>query len=590
MTASSTRFVSLRWRLIVPSFALILILAMIAVYALSRGLSVGAEPSRLNLVRAARNDVMTRTEDALPLIETGDLQGALAALRGSTISDVAIFHGGALLGSTLTTLPAAFAPQLTDSVQSLTIDGRAYFVEAFPLADVTVAVMLPENAPFALEATQQLIALTLVTVAAGVVIALFFITTLILERVNKVRRVAESLAAGDLDARTGMIARDEVGALGRALDLYADRVRERHDGLRDSLRRQRREIAHLSGVLEALPDGIIVQDMSGSVTFMNDRAKSLLNTEQALTQAATASVTDALGTPIAPGLRTLGDPRRIEVEGRILSAQPVAIMSLADQRVGTVTIVRDVTEESRRERAREALLNQLANEIHAPLLETAAMGAMGAMGDHPFPREIERHAGALQKLIVEMREVNTEVDAEAVKAAQRPLPLDTLVWAIANEWRPAAGAANIELRVDIERAGLTVLGDERRLRWALGNIVDNSIKYTPPGGVITLEIKGEEDGMARLRLRDNGAGIAAEELPYIFTRFYRGNPVAKNGRPLRVPGTGQGLTISKTIIEAHGGAITVRSAPGVGTAVYLTLPLTDPGTLLPDDDGETLKL
>ncbi len=587
MTASSTRFVSLRWRLIVPSFVVILILTMVSVYALSRSLSNGAEISRLNLLRTARNDVLSRAEDAIGSLRANQIEAALTILRGSTIVDVALFRAGVLIGSTISDMPADFIPLIQDgAVQTPIINERVYLGETFSLEENTLAVvMLPENAPFAVEAMQQLIALTLVTVAAAMVIVLFAISTLILDRVNKVRRVAEALAQGDLEARTGMIPRDEIGALGRALDVYADKVRERHDGLRDSLRRQRREIAHLSGVLEALPDGIVVQDMSGSVTFMNDRAKSLLKTEQALTQAATAHFTDTLGTPIAPGLRTLGDARRIETDGRTLSAQSVAVMSMAEQRVGMVTIVRDITEEAKREHARELLLNQLVSEVSDPLTEAAKIG------DRQFAREIGRHAGTLQKVIVEMREINAEIDAEAVKAAQRPLPLETLIYAIANEWRPAAGAANIEVKVNVERPGLYIMGDERRLRWALGNVVDNAIKYTPPGGMITLEIKGEEDGMARLRVRDNGAGIAAEELAYIFTRFYRGNPVAKNGRPLRVPGTGQGLTISKTIIEAHGGAITLRSSPGVGTAVYFTLPLTEPDlTLRDDDEGETVRL
>ncbi|MBN8634909.1 MAG: HAMP domain-containing protein [Anaerolineae bacterium] len=586
MTASSTRFVSLRWRLIVPIFAVILILTMISVYALSRGLASGSEMSRVNVLHAAVADVQTRVEDALPQFRSGDINGALTTLRGSTIADVAINSVGRWVGSTIP-LPDDFYPYvLTDGVQTPTINGRVYYTEAFSLEEMTtIAVLIPESAPFAAEVTGQLITLTLVTVAAVAVIAVFLITNVVLERVNKVRRVAESLAAGDLDVRTGMTPGDEIGALGYAIDQYADKVRERHDGLRDSLRRQRREIAHLTGVLEALPDGVIVQDMSGSVTFMNDRAKSLLQTEQALTQAATANVTDTLGAPMAPGLRMLGEPRRIEAEGRTLSAQSVAVISLAEQRVGTVTLVRDVTEEAKRERARETLFNQLVTEVSDPLTEAAKAD------ERTLPREIGRHAGTLQKLIVELREVNAEIDAEAVKAAQRPLPLDALIYAIANEWRPAAGAANIELRVEIEQPGLTVLGDERRLRWAIGNIVDNSVKYTPPGGIITLEVKGEDNGMARLRLRDNGAGIHPDELPHVFTRFYRGNPVAKSGRPLRVPGTGQGLTISKTIIEAHGGAITVRSVPGVGTAVYIALPLTEPDlTLADDDEGETIKL
>ncbi len=584
MTASSTRFVSLRWRLIVPIFAVILILTMISVYALSRGLS-GGEVSRVNLLRAAQLDALSRVDDALIALDQGG-DPAAVTLRGTMMAEVALYRNGALLSATLSGLPADFLPQMDhNAVQTLTISGRPYLLQTFPFGDLIGAVLIPESAPFAAEVTGQLLTLTLVTVAAVTVIVVFLITNLVLERVNKVRRIAESLAAGDLDARTGMTPGDEIGALGFAIDQYADKVRERHDGLRDSLRRQRREIAHLTGVLEALPDGVIVQDMSGSVTFMNDRAKSLLQTEQALTQAATASVTDTLGAPMAPGLRMLGEPRRIEADGRTLSAQSVAVVSLAEQRVGTVTIVRDVTEEVKRERARENIMNQLVTEVSDPLTEVAKSD------DRTIPREIGRHASTLQKLIVEMREVNAEIDAEAVKAAQRPLPLETLIYAIANEWRPAAGAANIELRVEIERSGLTILGDERRLRWAFGNIVDNSIKYTPPGGIITLEVKGEDNLMARLRLRDNGAGINPEELPYIFTRFYRGNPVAKNGRPLRVPGTGQGLTISKTIIEAHGGAITVRSVPGIGTAVYIALPLTEADlTLADDDEGETIKL
>lgn len=582
---SASRFVSLRWRLIVPVFAVILVLTLIAVYALAQTLPGGAELSRINVLTTAGNDMRLRSDDAAELLRTGQIDAALATLRGSTIADVALVRDGIILGSTLATPPEEFAVESSlYPVRFTTINGRGYLIDSFPLGTEQVIVLLPENAPFAAEAMRQLITLTLVTVAAGVMIALFLITMLILERVDKIRRVAEALVAGNVDARTGMTPGDEIGALGQALDRYADHVRERHDALRDSLRRQRREIAHLTGVLEALPDGIIVQDMSGSVTFMNDRAKTFLQTEQALTQAATANVTDTLGTPIAPGLRTLGDARRIETEGRTLSAQSVAVLSLADQRVGTVTIVRDVTEEAKRERARDALLSQLTSDVSDPLAEAARNG--GA----PTAREIGRHAGALQKLIVEMREVNAEIDAEAVRAAQRPLPLETLIYAIANEWRPAAGAANIDIKVEVERAGLIILGDERRLRWAFGNLVDNSIKYTPPGGTITLEIKGEENGMARLRLRDNGAGIATEELPYVFTRFYRGNPVAKNGRPLRVPGTGQGLTITKTIIEAHGGSILIRSAPGIGTAVYITLPLTQPDNLLPDDEGETVKL
>jgi two-component system sensor histidine kinase BaeS len=257
-------------------------------------------------------------------------------------------------------------------------------------------------------------------------------------------------------------------------------------------------------------------------------------------------------------------------------------MSLSEQRVGTVILVRDVTEEVQRERAQAALLEQMVEKVEKPLNSDAA-----------FARDIKRHVVTLQKLIVEMRDMIA--DAPLVQTTNRALPLETLIWAVANEWRQVAQAANLTLNVSVEAPGLQIYGDERRLRWAIGNLVDNAIKYTPPGGKVSIEIKGEDQGFARLRIRDNGVGIAAEELPNIFTRFYRGNPVSANGRTLRVPGTGQGLTIARQIIEAHSGRISIRSTPGVGTAVYFTLPMTESAVSLEridmdDEEEDTIQL
>ena len=159
-----------------------------------------------------------------------------------------------------------------------------------------------------------------------------------------------------------------------------------------------------------------------------------------------------------------------------------------------------------------------------------------------------------------------------------------------------AQAADLTLKVIIDKRGLYVLGDEHRLRWAIGNLIDNAIKYTPPGGQLTLEIRGQAQGMAYLRIRDNGVGIAADELPQMFTRFYRGNPMTKTGETIRVPGMGQGLNMARQIVETHGGQLQIKSKQFCGTAANFTLPLTAPvGMALPqldevDMEGETVKL
>ncbi|MFN8449413.1 MAG: ATP-binding protein [Anaerolineae bacterium] len=659
------RFVSLRWRLIMPTFVIVLVLAMGAAYLVARSLPSNAEMSRVSVLQNVGRSVNERASalynsqqalvrqfaqmpevafalnsqdttalhdllsnfahradlDSLivtdkdgqdiygilrdgtgvyvpatlqsvsgqvllastPVTVDGQVIGlALAgtrltrwldAARAGAAAEVAVYDTSRLLATTIGSLPMSLSEQALkategDAFQTLDLNGSPYLGKYYPVAgsgDV-VAVFVPDNAPFAVEAGQQLIALTLATVAAGVVITLFVMTNVFLERINRVRQVAEALADGDYSVRTGMLPTDEIGALGRALDIYTDRVQQRHDTLRSSLRRQRREIEHLNAVLESLPDGVIIQDLDGNVTFINERAKRLIGEgynffKRAELREITAAVTDTLGPAFAPGLYSLGSPQRMEIDGRMLRVQAFAVMSLADQRVGTVMVLRDVTVEFQRERARAAVLKEINEQVEQPV-EVA------------LSNEIKRNVGSLQKLIVEMRELLSNTDAQLVQQTTRPIPLETLTWAVANEWKQVAQAANLSLNVNVERSGLYILGDERRLRWALGNIIDNAIKYTPPGGRVSLEIKDEDNGFARLRIRDNGVGIAADELPHIFTRFFRGSPISVTGRALRVPGTGQGLTIARQIIEAHGGRIYVRSSVGVGTAVYFTLPLT----------------
>ncbi|MFN8528917.1 MAG: ATP-binding protein [Anaerolineae bacterium] len=463
----------------------------------------------------------------------------------------------------------------------------------------------------------QLTGLVLSSIAAGVVITVVIMVNWLMSRVNRVTRVAQALAAGDMTARTLMRPTDEVSRMGNALDAYADAVQERHDELRVTLRRQRREIAHLTSVLEALHDGVIVQDLSGQVVFLNETAKNLLDlpsvlrnaVEDGRLEALTQVVTDTLGPALAPGLFALGEPRRVDLQSpdeqthRTVSVQAAAITSLNNQRVGTVFVLRDVTDEARREKAREMLLGRITEEISNPLEQRTRRSAQEAgQGMAEFTREIQRNAVALQKMLVEMREL-TATNTRSTSRVDRPLNLDRLMYALVNEWRSTATAANLELDIHIDHAGLTVIGDERRLRWAIGNLIDNAIKYTPPGGKIQLEVKGEDKGMARLRIRDTGVGISPDELPHVFTRFFRGNPTTSGGRAIRVPGSGQGLTVAKEIIESYNGMITIKSSLNVGTAVYFTLPIVEGsaasgnGHELPPimdmDDGvgeETIKL
>ncbi len=535
------------------------------------------------------------------------LPRTLATLHTSAMTDVIFYDlDQVALGSTFASSNALPLPNIVDFETTLQLDVGAtpyqglYFPLEFGEQPVgTLGVLVPADVAIVADAGRQLGGLLLAAVAAGVVVMLFLSANWVLGRVNRITQTAEALTLGQFTARTNMQPTNEVGKLGFALDQYADYVQERQDALRHSLRRQRRENERLVAVMEALPDGVIVQDLSGRVVMMNEMAGELLGSRRALRstpdlQELTTLVTERLGPALAPGIYALGEAQQIKLDGKMLNAQAAAVVTITQQRIGTVIVLRDISEEVRLDVAREKILQQIEQEVQDPLMKLVPAVKPAPIGD--FSREIRQHANTLQRMILEMRELTEGNLLRQMPDKQQPLPLDTLIWAVANEWRQVAQAQNLKLHVIIEKSGLYVLGQERRLRWAIGNIIDNAIKYTPPGGDLTLEIQADvADGRAHMRVRDNGVGIARDELPHIFDRFFRGKPVTKDGRELRIPGSGQGLSSAKQIFEAHGGSLSIKTKQWLGTAAYFTLPLTAEVSLeLPqvadDLEGETVQI
>ncbi|MBK9125631.1 MAG: PAS domain-containing protein [Chloroflexi bacterium] len=332
-------------------------------------------------------------------------------------------------------------------------------------------------------------------------------------RMRRTTDIIAQLAAGHRTARL-YIAADEFGDLALALNRYAEYVQDKADTLRSQLRVSRQETTQLAASIDALPEGVIVLDLNGRVVQVNTSARKLLGPLMKGDDptALTEAVTDALGDALAPGVYALGDPMRVDVADQLVQAQVTAVMNYDSTRIGTVVLLRKVLADS------DVL--QLPHETSV-------------------------------------------------------LPLETLIWKVSNEWRQIAINHHIELQVQIKTRGLKINGDIQRLSWALGSILDNAIKYTPAGGTIMLQTREPEDGKVTIRVRDNGVGIKREELPHVFTRFYRGTPETDDGRPVSVPGSGQGLALARQIVMEHGGEIDLKSRPSAGTAVYVGLPLVD---------------
>jgi heavy metal sensor kinase len=175
--------------------------------------------------------------------------------------------------------------------------------------------------------------------------------------------------------------------------------------------------------------------------------------------------------------------------------------------------------------------------------------------------ECERLTRLTEQLLALARE-----DAQTGHPTPQPLDLSAVVLGVVEDLRPLAETRGLQLQAKANGA-IVADGDALRLRQVFLNIIDNAIKYTPPGGEVAVLID-RRDQEAVVTVRDSGIGISAEHLPRVFERFYR----VDKGRSRDLGGTGLGLSIAQSIVTAHGGSIELASAPGQGTTCTVALP------------------
>jgi heavy metal sensor kinase len=161
-----------------------------------------------------------------------------------------------------------------------------------------------------------------------------------------------------------------------------------------------------------------------------------------------------------------------------------------------------------------------------------------------------------------------ESDAGRLPWDPEPVHLDAIVLKAVEMFQGVADAAGVALQCDRAESAL-VEGNANRLRQVINNLVDNALKFTPPGGRVSVSLSNSE-GQVCLRVTDTGAGIPPEDLPHIFERFYRGDKARPRERKAR--GTGLGLAICRSVVTAHGGTIMADSRLGAGATFTVRLP------------------
>jgi signal transduction histidine kinase len=194
-------------------------------------------------------------------------------------------------------------------------------------------------------------------------------------------------------------------------------------------------------------------------------------------------------------------------------------------------------------------------------------GDLQAILDGVYPLEMAQIAGLydetrlLTRLVDDLHDLAL-ADAGQLRIERQPVDLAALVRAAAAQFAPLAEAKDVRLRADAPAPALA-LGDPDRLAQILRNLLSNALRHTSAGGEIALRAAGAAD-VAHVEVSDTGSGIAPEDLPHVFDRFYRGDRRAR--------GAGLGLAIARQLARAHGGDLTVASRPGAGPTFTLSVP------------------
>jgi signal transduction histidine kinase len=261
--------------------------------------------------------------------------------------------------------------------------------------------------------------------------------------------------------------------------------------------------------------------------------------------------------------------------------------AMADRLEESVAIIR-----RDRDRSREFLAD-VSHELRTPIaaLRTFTELLQGPAGEDAAARDefLESSAAQLERLdwlALNLLELS-KLDSGLVLLDLRPEDVRATIESAVDQAEPTAVRRGVALHLDLPGQPVRIRHDPPRVGQIVSNLVGNALKFTPRGGSVHVQVRGEPGGGARLEVQDTGVGIDAAELPRIFERFYRGS----GANEARGTGSGLGLAIVKSIVDMHHGSVAVESQVGRGSRFVVSLP-RDPrevSDVLPDDGAALLE-
>lgn len=386
-------------------------------------------------------------------------------------------------------------------------------------------------------------------------------------------RIAKGDYSGTIEVRTN----DEIGQLAQNVNILASRIEETTNSIDFERRR-------LDSVLEYMTDGVLATDRRGNINMINSMAARMLGIDDG-SEAIGKSILKLLGIEDEYTLRDLLDEQQelmLDLSDASQTLYLKAYFSLIQRSSGFISglviVLHDVTEQYKIENERRQFVSNVSHELRTPLTSVKSyVDALqeGAIDDaelsHNFLSVVEDETARMIRMINDLLELS-RMDSSALKIDQEYVNigelfnyiLDRFDMIIANDEQPEK---RYSIAREISRVPIWVELDPSKFTQVVDNVMNNAIKYSPDGGVITAQMVDHGNRVV-LGINDQGLGIPAADLKHVFDRFFR----VDKARSRAQGGSGLGLAISKEIIERFGGRIWVESVEGQGSTFYISLP------------------
>ena len=416
-------------------------------------------------------------------------------------------------------------------------------------------------------------------VAAGLWLA-FFLSNRIVEPLRQLTATTTRMAGGDLDARVTVGSRDEVGVLAAEYNRMAERIRQLRSSDMGKLlvAQQTTEAA-----IDSLYDPVIVTDGEGCVTKLNPAAEEIFGSEKENTGkhvgevARDARIAGAVAEALESQRPVAGEgmsallPLAVDGSERAFRLRTTPMRDNGRRLLGAVTILEDITHLREIDRLKSEFIATASHELRTPLtsvqmgVHLLLEGALGELTDtqNEVLQACRQDCERLDKLMQDLLDLSKIEAGESQPQLAAVSAKDLLIKAV-KELRPQVEAKGLGLSIDAPVELPLVMVDRLQIERVISNLVINALRHTK-SGEIKISAEQRENHIA-VSVSDTGSGIPGEYLPHIFDKFVQ-VPDAPTG------GAGLGLTISKSIVEAHGGQISVQSQVGMGTTFTFTLPL-----------------